>query len=30
LEMASKTSERGKDLEKIATDLHNLTERFNA
>ncbi|HBT56120.1 MAG TPA: hypothetical protein DEA92_03100, partial [Pseudomonas sp.] len=30
LEMASKTSDRGKDLEKIAADLHNLTERFNA
>lgn len=30
LDRASRASERGQDLEKTASDLHNLTERFNA
>jgi len=30
LESASKTSDSGQALEKIAADLHSLTERFNA
>ncbi|MEH6356463.1 MAG: hypothetical protein V7760_10625 [Marinobacter sp.] len=30
LENASKTSDRGRALEKTAADLHSLTERFNS